>query len=162
MHLFWCDGKNRMTETPTGGQIWIVLARCHKAVSALVERSIAASGVGLSDFMILEALLHKGPLTIGQIQGKVLLASGSMTAAVDRLENKGLIMRRTTKEDRRVRRLELTSTGKRMVCTSFAEHIGDLNELMSVLSDLEKRQIYGPLKKLGLAAAQAGSPSPKE
>jgi MarR family 2-MHQ and catechol resistance regulon transcriptional repressor len=88
--------KHETTKIPTAGQLWIVLARCYKALSTLVEHSVAQEGLCLSDFMILEALLHKGPLTITEIQGKVLLATGSMTAAVDRLENKGHIVRKAT------------------------------------------------------------------
>jgi MarR family 2-MHQ and catechol resistance regulon transcriptional repressor len=79
------------TEAP---RLWIVLSRCYRAVRQKAESSIAGAGMGLSDFAALEALLHKGPLTITEIQAKVLLASGSMTAAVDRLEKKGLVMTR--------------------------------------------------------------------
>ena len=93
-------------------QLWIVLARCQRAVSALVERSVADLGLCLSDFMVLEALLHKGSLTITDMQAKVLLASGSMTAAVDRLEKRSLLVRKTTSSDRRARVLELTPDGR--------------------------------------------------
>ncbi len=65
-----------------GPRLWIVLSRCYRAVSQVAERSIVEAGLCLSDFAALEALLHKGPLTITEIQAKVLLASGSMTAAV--------------------------------------------------------------------------------
>ena len=82
-------------------KLWIVLARCYRALATLAERSIADLRLCLSDFMVLEALLHKGPLTISEIQVKVLLASGSMTAAVDRLESMGLVVRKTTAKDRR-------------------------------------------------------------
>jgi MarR family 2-MHQ and catechol resistance regulon transcriptional repressor len=66
-----------------------MITKSHRALSLLAERSIANTGLCLTDFAALEALLHKGPLTIWQIQEKVLLASGSMTAAVDRLEKLG-------------------------------------------------------------------------
>lgn len=139
----------------TAAQLWIVLARSHRALSALVERSIANLGLGVSDFMVLEALLHKGPLTISEIQAKVLLASGSMTAAVDRLEQRGLVVRKTTATDRRARILELTPEGRSLVQTAFQEHSRDLERVMSVLDDDEKQQLYGPLKKLGQSAAEA-------
>ena len=64
--------------------LWLVLSRCYRALSHIAERSIEETGLCLSDFAALEALLHKGPLTITEIQAKVLLASGSMTAAIDR------------------------------------------------------------------------------
>ena len=77
------------TKEVNAAKLWIVLARCHRVLAISVERSIAGLGLCLSDFMVLEALLHKGPLTISEIQAKVLLASGSMTAAVDRVEADG-------------------------------------------------------------------------
>src|SRR5262249_14977949 len=96
---------NLRVEAP---RLWIVLARCHHALSQIAEHSIADAGLGLSDFAALKALLHKGPLTITEIQGKVLLASGSMTAAVDRLEKKGFIKRGSAPRDRRAKVLHLT------------------------------------------------------
>ena len=130
------------------------MARCHRAVSALVERSIADLGLCLSDFQLLETLLHKGPLTISDIQAKVLLASGSMTAAVDRLEKKGLIIRKTTTADRRARLLELTPEGRLAIEGAFKEHSQDLERVMSVLDTDEKEQMYVHLKKLGQFAAE--------
>jgi MarR family 2-MHQ and catechol resistance regulon transcriptional repressor len=103
--------------------------------------------------MVLEALLHKGPLTIGEIQAKVLLASGSMTAAVDRVEKLGLVVRKTTSQDRRARVLELTPKGRRMIERAFREHAQHLEDAMSVLDAVEKRQLYSGLRKLGLAVA---------
>lgn len=142
-----------MSKTPTASQTWIVLARCYKSLSTLVEHSIAEKGLCLSDFMILEALLHKGHLTITEIQGKVLLATGSMTAAVDRLERKGHIARKTTPEDRRARRLELTPRGRNLISEVFEAHNRDLESWMSSLTRTEKQQTYELLKKLGLSAA---------
>jgi MarR family 2-MHQ and catechol resistance regulon transcriptional repressor len=135
-------------------RLWIVLSRCYRAVSQTAERSVADAGLGLSDFAALEALLHKGPLTITEIQAKVPLASGSMTAAVDRLERKGLVIRRATPSDRRAKVLELTSEGKRVVEAAFRRHAAELEAAMAILNGTEKRQLYSLLKKLGLFAAE--------
>lgn len=145
---------------PNAAQLWIVLARCHRAVGALAERSIAGLGLCLSDFMVLEALLHKGPLTISDIQAKVLLASGSMTAAVDRLEKRGLVIRKTTPADRRARVLELTAQGRQMIERAFKEHADDLERVMSILDRSEMEGLYAGLKKLGRFAAQASEETP--
>lgn len=120
----------------------------------LAEQSIVNAGLCLTDFAALEALLHKGPLTISQIQDKVLLASGSMTAAIDRLETRGLVVRKSTSSDRRARIVQLTQEGNRVAAAYFERHARDLEDLMSVLSPKEKRQVYASLKKLGLYAAQ--------
>jgi MarR family 2-MHQ and catechol resistance regulon transcriptional repressor len=111
--------------------------------------------LGLTDFAALEALLHKGPLTITEIQGKVLLASGSMTAAVDRLEKKGFIKRGPAPSDRRAKVLHLTPEGRRVVEAAFRRHAAELESAMAVLNVTEKRQLYALLKKLGLFAAGA-------
>jgi MarR family 2-MHQ and catechol resistance regulon transcriptional repressor len=111
----------------------------------------------LTDFVALEALLHKGPLTITEIQGKVPLAIGSMTAAVDRLEKKGLIMRTLASGDRRAKVLKLTSEGRRVVERAFNRHAAELESAMAVLNASEKRQLHVLLKNLGLFAAGAGA-----
>src|ERR1017187_8819673 len=90
----------------TAPRLWWVIARSHHALRLLAERSIANTGLCLSDFGALEALLHKGPLTITEIQDKVMLASGSMTAAIDRLEKLGLVVRKASASDRRARVVE--------------------------------------------------------
>jgi MarR family 2-MHQ and catechol resistance regulon transcriptional repressor len=128
-------------------------------VSQIAERSIAGAGLGLSDFAALEALLHKGPLTITEIQAKVPLASGSMTAAIDRLERKGLVTRRAAPSDRRAKVLELTPEGKRVVEAAFQRHAAELEAAMAILSGTEKRELYGLLKKLGLFTAEARVPA---
>jgi MarR family 2-MHQ and catechol resistance regulon transcriptional repressor len=138
----------------TAPRLWLVIFKSHRALSLLAEQSIANTGLCLTDFAALEALLHKGPLTITEIQDKVRLASGSMTAAVDRLEKLGLVVRKSSPTDRRARVVELTAKGKKLAASSFQRHAKDLEDLMSPLSGKEKEQIYGPLKKLGLLAAE--------
>jgi MarR family 2-MHQ and catechol resistance regulon transcriptional repressor len=141
-------------KTPVAApRLWLVLARCHRALNQIAERSIEETGLGLTDFAVLEALLHKGPLTIMEIHSKVPLALGSMTAAVDRLERKGLIIRTAARNDRRAKLLKLTSEGKRVVENAFSRHALELESAMAVLTQSEKRELHGLLKKLGLFAA---------
>src|ERR1700726_1360842 len=143
--------KNDSISAP---RLWLVLMRSHRALSLLAAASIAKAGLGLTDFAALEALLNKGPLTISEIQDKVRLASGSMTAAVDRLEKLGLVVRKSSASDRRARVVELTAQGKRLAASCFERHAKDLEALMSVLSEKEMEQLHGSLKKLGLLAAE--------
>src|SRR5271170_7773303 len=110
------------TKDITAAKLWTVFAKAHRSVSAHVEESVARHGLCLSDFMALEALLHKGPLTIGEIGGRVLLTSGSMTAAVDRLEKMGLVRREFTEKDRRARVIQITPKGAHLVKTVFEAH----------------------------------------
>jgi MarR family transcriptional regulator, 2-MHQ and catechol-resistance regulon repressor len=143
--------------------LWLVLARCHHALSHIAERSIKDTGLGLTDFAALEALLHKGPLSITEIQSKVPLALGSMTAAVDRLEERGLILRTPSPEDRRVKILKLSPKGRSVVKAAFTRHAADLETVMAVLDQREKRQLHDFLKRVGLfAAATRAAPAASE
>jgi len=135
-------------------RLWLVIAKSYRALSLLAEHSIANTGLCLTDFAALEALLHKGPLTISEIQDKVRLASGSMTAAVDRLEKLRLVVRKSSPRDRRARVVELTAEGKHLAASCFERHAKDLEALMSALSEKEMEQLHGSLKKLGLFAAE--------
>ena len=136
-------------------QLWLVLARAYGSISAYIKGSITAQGLGLSDFMVLEVLLHKGPLTISAIGEKVLLASASMTSAVDRLEKRALVRRKTCDSDRRIRFVELTDGGKAFIEEIYARHEKDLEAVIGALCDEERGVIYEGLKKIGLAAKVA-------
>ena len=120
----------------------------------LVERWIAEAGLSTSDFQLLETLLHKGPLTITEVQKKVLLATGSMTAAVDRVEKKGLVSRTATEGDRRARRLVLTEKGRQLAEALYRAHAEQLKSAMSTLDEAEANELYRLLRKLGLSAAE--------
>src|SRR5207247_9785745 len=84
----------------TAPRLWLVIAKSYRVLSLLAERSIANTGLCLTDFAALEGLLHKGPLTISEIQDKVRLASGSMIAAVVRLEKSWLVGSEASPSDR--------------------------------------------------------------
>jgi MarR family transcriptional regulator, 2-MHQ and catechol-resistance regulon repressor len=136
-------------------RLWLVLARAYSSMVTFIEGSIMAQGIGLSDFMVLEVLLHKGPLTISAIGEKVLLASASMTSAIDRLEKRKLVRRRSCNSDRRIRLVELTDSGKEFIEEIYARHEKDLEHVAAELGDAERRALYEGLKKLGLAAKVA-------
>ena len=136
----------------TGPHIRLVLWKAAKAIEKVDRASIAQTGLGLSDFAIMEALLHKGPLPINQIGEKVLLTSGSMTAAVNRMENKGLVKRIQDPSDGRCYYVHLTKRGRKIIKTAYAEHEKNLENSASVLSDGERQELVRLLKKIGLFA----------
>jgi MarR family transcriptional regulator, 2-MHQ and catechol-resistance regulon repressor len=109
---------NSRAQKITAPHLWTVMTHSYRAVQTLTEATIACTDLCPTDFAA-EARLHKGPLTITEIQNKVLLASGSITAAVDRLENRGLLVRKSTLSDRQARVLELTREGRRSIAVSF-------------------------------------------
>jgi MarR family 2-MHQ and catechol resistance regulon transcriptional repressor len=142
----------------TGPRLWIVLARARDAMASYIESCIAAEDIGLSDFMVLEVLLHKGPMPISAIGEKVLLANASMTAAVDRLEQKGWAVRQSSETDRRTRIVALTPEGRAFISDLYARHARDIEAVTAVLTPTEQDQLRTLLKKLGLAAKSANSP----
>src|SRR5271156_3524381 len=123
-------------------RLWLVLARAYGSIVSYIEGSMTAQGLGISDFMVLEVLLHKGPLTISVIGQKVLLASASMTSAIDRLEKRGLVLRRSCSSDRRIRLVELTAEGTGFIEEIYARHEKDLERIAEGLSEEERRTMY--------------------
>jgi len=134
--------------------IWLVLWKATRAIEAYAHKSIEHLGLGVTDFAVLEALLHKGPLLINDLGKRVLLTSGSITAAVDRLEKQELVERRNDPVDRRARLVHLTPSGLKLIKKAFAQHEEDIDQLMSGLPVRERTQLVAWLRQLGTTAAQ--------
>lgn len=132
--------------------VWLVMMKAYRSMQAYVESTMASMNIGLSDFMILEALLHKGPMSMSQMAQKVLLANPSMTAAVDRLEKLGFVSRLSEGGDRRVRTVQLTARGRRAIRKIFAQHEKDLERVMQGIQPQQRIEMRAQLKSLGLAA----------
>ena len=140
----------------TGVHVFLVLWKALHAVEAYAVSSIAEMEIGSTDFAVLEALLHKGPLPVNEIGRKVLLTSGSITTAVDRLENKGLVERRAHGSDRRARIVHLTKQGKALIARAYAQHAADIERLAAAsLTKAERATLIRLLKKIGYEAAAA-------
>lgn len=138
-------------------KLWVVLARAYAAVAKHVEDDVARHGLTSAEFGILEALYHKGPLLLGEIQRKVLVSSGGITYLVDRLAAKGLVERQDCPKDRRARYAVLTPAGEQVIAEIFPPHAARITRALSGLTVAEKAQATGLLRKLGLAAAAADS-----
>jgi MarR family transcriptional regulator, 2-MHQ and catechol-resistance regulon repressor len=138
----------------TGVHVFLVMWKAVHAVETYAQHSIAELEMCGSDFAVLEALLHKGPLPINELGKKVLLTSGSITAAVDRLEAKGLVERRASGTDRRAKIVHLTRQGKDLIARLYADHAADLERLASAsLTKAERETLIRLLKKIGYEAA---------
>ena len=138
----------------SGVHVFLVLWKAARAVQACAEKSITDLEMCGSDFAVLEALLHKGPLPVNEIGKKILLTSGSITVAVDRLEKRGLVERRAHGTDRRARIVHLTKGGRKLIRRAYAQHAADLEQLMSAsLTTRERANLISLLKKIGYKAA---------
>jgi MarR family transcriptional regulator, 2-MHQ and catechol-resistance regulon repressor len=107
---------------------------------------------------VLEALLHKGRLPISALGNIVLLKNASMTAAVDRLEKRGFVVRKNIELDRRVRVVELTYLGEEFARELYKRHEAQLEELMAGISETDRKRLHDGLKVLGLAAEKVTKP----
>ena len=150
-------------ESLTGGSgvhVFLVLWKASRAAQAFAEKSIQQLDMCGSDFAVLEALLHKGPLPVNEIGRKVLLTSGSITVAVDRLEAKALVERRAHGTDRRARIVHLTKEGRKLIARVYADHAADMERLASSsLTRAERRTLINLLKKIGYQAATSSAQS---
>lgn len=142
----------KATKRDTGGpgvHLWLLLWKATRSIEAYAYDSVRATGLGLSDFGVLEALLHKGPLPVNALREKVLLSSGSMTAAVDRLEKRGLVRRAATPDDRRARIVHLTPEGSKLISKLFAVHARDMDRVFSCLGASERKTLAEFLRNIG-------------
>src|SRR5262245_52891073 len=136
----------------SGTHLWLVLWRAARAVEQHAVRHIESLGLCLSDFVALEVLLHKGPLPVNAIGKRVLLTSGSITTAIDRLAARGLVERRPSSEDKRARVVSLTAAGRRLITRAFAEHERAMARAVSSLSAVQRAQAVALLERLGRGA----------
>jgi MarR family 2-MHQ and catechol resistance regulon transcriptional repressor len=132
--------------------VWLVFIKAYQAVGTFVLAGLQANGLGDSDFRVLEALLHKGPLPVNVIGPKVFLTPGSISTAVDRLFSKGLVSRVESAEDRRIHLVALTEKGRALVQPIFRKHAEDIRRVFGECSASELKCLEGLLKKAGRQA----------
>ena len=143
----------RPAERP-GIHTWLVLMKAYGTLRRHAERSIEALDMCLSDFAILEALLHKGPQSVRELGRRIDLTSGSMTTAIDRLEARRLVTRTDHASDRRAWVIQLTPAGRTLIAKVFTGHEQAMDRAMRGLSKAELAILTDLLKRLGTTAAQ--------
>jgi MarR family 2-MHQ and catechol resistance regulon transcriptional repressor len=144
-----------MADAPSktsGVHLWLVLMKAHRAIARHAAKSIEPSGLGQSDFAVLEVLLNRGPQKVNDIGRRIELTSGSITTAIDRLEARGLVVRELDDADRRSRVVRLTPAGRAHIGGVFAQHAAALEAASSGLTKAERKTLIALLKKLGLGA----------
>jgi hypothetical protein len=78
-------GKSEKSDKVSGTQLWLVIIKAYHSLLTFAENTLKDSGLGESEFRILEVLLHKGPMPVNTIGPKVFLTPGSISVAVGRL-----------------------------------------------------------------------------
>jgi MarR family 2-MHQ and catechol resistance regulon transcriptional repressor len=132
---------------------YVKLMRATGVVNERMHRHLLSAKLTFSQFAVLEALYHLGALCQQDIGRKILRTSGNMTMVVDNLEKRGLVVRANDPDDRRYKRVSLTSTGKVLIGRIFPRHAEITNLVFSALTPKEQKQLGALLKKLGTAVA---------
>jgi MarR family 2-MHQ and catechol resistance regulon transcriptional repressor len=132
---------------------FIALSRAADSVTARTQNAIAAAGLTESQFGVLEALYHLGPLCAADLAGKVLRSRGNLTLVIANLEKGGLAERTTRAEDRRYRTVTLTAKGRRLVKGILPGHVRLIRETLAALAPGEQDELRRLCRKLGKAAA---------
>ncbi len=145
------------TEEESALRVWIVLARSYLTFSRVVAAKVAEYGLTLPQFGIMEALYHLGPLSLGELAGKLLVTGGNITYVMDRLEEQGLVERRRSENDRRVITAVLTEKGEACIREVFPGHAAFILELVETLEPDERDEVRRLLKKLGKGIAEMDS-----
>lgn len=138
-------------------KLWVVLARAYQAIERHAAAHAADYDLTLAEFGVLEALYHKGPLLLGEVQRKLLISSAGITYVVDRLEQRELVERRPCPTDRRARFAALTGKGKALIARVFPEHQQWMEQALSGLGPREQERATALLRKLGQRAAELDS-----
>jgi MarR family 2-MHQ and catechol resistance regulon transcriptional repressor len=129
---------------------YVKLLRATESLSARVHRHLAGAGLSISQFGVLEALYHVGPLSQAEIAKKVLKSTGNITMVIDNLEKRGLVGRQRKEEDRRYYTVRLTAEGRKLIKSIFPRHAARIMKEMGVLSSLEQESLGHLCRRLGL------------
>lgn len=141
-----------MKEPELSLKLFVVLARACKVVMEHAQRDMRRHGLNPTEFAVLELLYSKGPHPLQKIGDKILLASGSITYVVDRLGEKGFLLRKPCERDRRVIYAEITEKGRALFDSIFPEHIAAIQHAVDGINEEEKALVLELLKKMGVEA----------
>ena len=142
-------------ETGPALRAYVKLVRAVRAIDAQVEPGLAAAGLTPTQLGVLEALLHKGPLSQAALGRKLLTSPGNMTDVIGKLERRGLVRRGRKPGDRRAVRVDLTEAGRARIIGLFPRHAAAIAAAMSGLTSAELETLGGLLRTLGRTAAGA-------
>jgi MarR family 2-MHQ and catechol resistance regulon transcriptional repressor len=130
------------------------LMRAAESVTSRVHRVLAAPRLTISQFGVLEALHHKGPLCQKDIAAKILKSTGNITLVIDNLEKLGLVRRVRDSEDRRYLTVHLTETGTELIAKVFTDIEAAIVAEFATLTEEEQKILGSLCKKLGLKGEQ--------
>jgi MarR family 2-MHQ and catechol resistance regulon transcriptional repressor len=129
---------------------YVKLMRAAESMTARAHQHLSSTGLTISQFGVLEALHHLGPLSQKDIGQKILRSSGNITMVIDNLEKRGLVRRQRDRQDRRFFIVHLTDEGNKLIQKIFPPHAAVISNELSVLTAAEQKTLGALCKKLGL------------
>lgn len=129
---------------------FIKLMRATDSINNRLNRHLAENDLTISQFGVMEALLHLGPLNQTSLAEKLLKSGGNITMVIDNLEKSGWVKRETNPKDRRSVLVHLTNEGEKMITSFFPEHLQHIMNEFDNLSDTELKELASICKKIGL------------
>lgn len=135
-------------ETTTNLKMMTIFSRLGNAISKTVVPDIKSYGLTVNQFGVLEALFHKGPLTVNEIIEKTLSSSGNMDLVIKNLEKMNLVTKKVSVEDKRSRKVELSPKGRELISSVFPLHQECVDKMFSGMDLSEKKELSELMKKL--------------
>lgn len=126
------------------------LMRSTNVVSEKMHLHLRDHQLTISQFGVLEAIYHLGPLCQKDLGKKILKTSGNITLVIDNLEKRNLVVREKDPADRRRFTINLTPKGTDLIKKIFPKHSKITESIFSVLNTEEQNQLGEILKKLGM------------
>lgn len=136
---------------------YVKLMRAANSARNVAAHNLGESGLTLTQFAVLEALYHLGPMSLSDLAQKVLTTGGNLTMVAGNLEKQGLAKRQRSPEDGRVQVVILTARGKALIRNLFPQHAAALVEFMAALSPEEQKTLGELCRKLGRQAIMLDS-----
>lgn len=137
--------------------LFIKLTRAADSVNNRINAHLVEHNLTVSQFGVLEALYHLGPLHQNELAAKILKSTGNMTLVIDNLAKRGLVERRRDEQDRRYVTVHLTENGRSLINEIFPHHVDIVVAEMSALSQTEQAQLAALCRKVGLGAVAAAA-----
>ena len=133
---------------------YVKLMRAAESITARVHKHLSSAGLTVSQFGILEAIHHLGPLSQRDLGQKILRSSGNITMVIDNLEKRHLVRRERDTSDRRIFIIHLTNEGQKLIRKIFPSHAALITKEMSVLNSTDQKLLGDLCKKVGVDAAK--------
>ena len=144
--------SNIMTRMEESLKAFVGIKRTNDILEKLVKNDAQQYGLNISEFAVMELLYNKGPQPINRIQERILIANSSTTYILDKLQQKGYIIRKRDESDRRSMKATLTEEGENLIARIFPPHSELLASLFTALSDEELSAFREMLKKISANA----------